>query len=221
MMRVIEGHKGCCEYTTHFSGLAGHGSGPDRGVNAVEYAARYRRSPAGTEGHAARPRPGDSRFDPPWTTINTGALSAGVAHNVIASTAQLEWEMRPVQQSDSHLVKDDLHNYCTDMLLPAMRAVYPEAEITTETIGEVEGLIPAEVSEARDIMMELTGANGADVVPFGTEAGIFQTMGCRPSCAVPARSSRRTRRMNIVTLDQMQQCLTMLDRLSTSCGMKP
>ena len=27
-MRVIEGHKGCCEYTTRFEGLEGHGSSP-------------------------------------------------------------------------------------------------------------------------------------------------------------------------------------------------
>lgn len=40
MMRVIEGHKGCYEYSTHFTGLEGHGSGPDLGVNAVEYASR-------------------------------------------------------------------------------------------------------------------------------------------------------------------------------------
>ncbi len=40
-MRIIEGHKGCYEYSTEFHGLEGHGSSPDRGVNAVEYAARY------------------------------------------------------------------------------------------------------------------------------------------------------------------------------------
>ena len=31
MMRIIEGHKGCYEYTTHFHGLAGHGSSLTRG----------------------------------------------------------------------------------------------------------------------------------------------------------------------------------------------
>ena len=41
MMRVIEGHKGCYEYTTEFTGLEGHGSQPARGGNAVEYATRY------------------------------------------------------------------------------------------------------------------------------------------------------------------------------------
>ncbi|MCG6859423.1 MAG: M20/M25/M40 family metallo-hydrolase, partial [Salaquimonas sp.] len=40
-MGIIEGHKGCYEYTTEFTGLEGHGSQPDLGVNAVEYAVRY------------------------------------------------------------------------------------------------------------------------------------------------------------------------------------
>ena len=39
-MRIIEGHKGCCEYTARFHGLEGHGSNPDRGVNAVAYAVK-------------------------------------------------------------------------------------------------------------------------------------------------------------------------------------
>ena len=30
-MRLIEGHKGCCEYSTHFVGREGHGSLPDQG----------------------------------------------------------------------------------------------------------------------------------------------------------------------------------------------
>ena len=30
-MRIIEGHKGCFEYSTHFTGLEGHGSAPDMG----------------------------------------------------------------------------------------------------------------------------------------------------------------------------------------------
>ena len=214
MMRVIEGHKGCCEYTTRFSGLAGHGSGPDKGVNAVEYAALFVARLLALKDTLRSRAPGHSRFDPPWTTINTGALVGGVAHNVIPSAAQVDWEMRPVQPSDFALVKDDLHHYCADVLLPAMRAVHPEAEITTETIGEVEGLIPAEVSEARDIMMELTGANGADVVPFGTEAGIFQSMGMSAILCGPGSIEQAHKADEFVTMDQMTQCLEMLDRLS-------
>lgn len=40
-MKPITAHKGYNEYVTYFTGLSGHASNPERGVNAVEYAIRY------------------------------------------------------------------------------------------------------------------------------------------------------------------------------------
>ncbi len=213
-MRIIEGHKGCYEYSTHFHGLAGHGSSPDHGVNAVEYAARYINRLLELKDDLRARAPADSRFEPPWTTISTGALHGGVAHNVIASTAQLDWEMRPVQPSDAHFVKGELREYCQDVLLPAMRAVHPDADIETEVIGEIQGLTPASESEAKDILMELTGANGADVVAFGTEAGIFQDYGLSAVVCGPGSIEQAHKADEYVELSQLSQCLEMLERLA-------
>ena len=212
-MRIIEGHKGCYEYTTHFCGMAGHGSSPDKGVNAVEYAVRYVNRLLELKDDLRARAPAGSRFDPPWTTINTGSLKGGVAHNVIASNATLEWEMRPVQAADAQFVKDDLRQYCETVLLPAMRTICPDAEITTEVIGEVEGLEPADLNEAKDILMELTGANTADVVPFGTEAGIFQSYGMSAVVCGPGSIDQAHKPDEYVSLDQLQQCIDMLGRL--------
>ncbi len=213
-MTIIEGHKGCCEYETHFRGLAGHGSTPDRGVNAVEYAVRYvmRLLEIGEELKCRAPA--DSRFDPPWTTINTGALNGGVAQNVIAENASVAWEFRPVQSSDFHYVKAEIEDYAEKVLLPAMKTVSPDAAITTEVIGEVAGLQPASVNEARDIVMELTGGNSSDVVPFGTEAGIFATLGMSAVVCGPGSIKQAHKADEFVTLDQLDTCLAMFDRLA-------
>jgi acetylornithine deacetylase len=213
-MRVIEGHKGCYEYSTHFHGLEGHGSSPDLGVNAVDYAVRYvgRLLELKTDLRGLAP-PG-SRFEPPWTTVNIGALTGGVAHNVIASRAQVDWEMRPVQASDAEYVKKSLHSYCEHTLLPAMRAVWPDARIETEVIGEVDGLIPAEENEAKRIVAELTGANGADLVPFGTEAGIFQALGMDVVVCGPGSIDQAHKADEYLEIDQLEQCLSMLERLA-------
>ncbi len=213
-MRIIEGHKGCYEYTTHFHGLEGHGSAPERGVNAVEYAVRYVNRLLALKENLRLMAPDDSRFDPRWTTVNVGALNGGVAHNVIASKAHVDWEMRPVQKSDADYVKSNLRGYCDNDLLPAMRAVFPEASIETEVIGEVEGLIPVDDNEARKIVSELTGANGADLVPFGTEAGIFQSLGMDVVVCGPGSINQAHKADEYVSLDQMAQCLTMLERLA-------
>ncbi len=214
-MRIIEGHKGCCEYTVSFQGLEGHGSDPDAGVNAVEYAVAYISRLIALREDLISLAPEQSRFQPPWTTINIGRLSGGVAHNVIASRAELEWEMRPVQAGDADFVKTALRDYVDGELLPKMRAVHPQAEIVTEVIGEVAGLEPMEANAARDLVSALTGANGADVVPFGTEAGLFQEIGMDVVVCGPGSIEQAHKADEFVSLDQMDQCLTMLKGLLT------
>ena len=212
-MRIIEGHKGCYEYTTHFHGLEGHGSSPERGVNAVEYAVRYVNYLLQVKENLRNMSPAGSRFDPPWSTVNVGAFNGGVAHNVIASKARVDWEMRPVQKTDADYVKASLLGYCENDLLPAMRAIFPDARIETQTIGEVEGLIPSDVNEARRIVTELTGRQDADVVPFGTEAGIFQAMGMDVVLCGPGSIAQAHKADEFVAIDQIKKCLTMLERL--------
>ncbi|MCD9148832.1 acetylornithine deacetylase [Pseudophaeobacter flagellatus] len=212
-MRVIEGHKGCYEYSTHFHGLPGHGSAPDLGVNAVEYAVRYVSELLQLKQRLRGMAPVVSHFDPPWTTVNVGAMQGGVAHNVIAPKAQVDWEMRPVCARDADLVKTELRRLCEEELLPEMRQIYPEADITVETIGEVAGLEPMAENEARRIMSELTGANGADLVAFGTEAGIFQALGMDVVVCGPGSINQAHKADEYLSLDQLDQCLSVLKRL--------
>ena len=213
-MRIVEGHKGCYEYTTHFHGLEGHGSDPDRGVNAVEYAVRYVTQLLELKNALRSKAPANSRFEPPWTTINVGAFNGGQVHNVIAPKAQIDWEMRPVQASDAAFVKQSLQHYCDDVLLPEMRRVFPQAEIETQTMGEVDGLEPADENAARQIVAELTGANGADLVPFGTEAGIFQKIGMDVVVCGPGSIAQAHKADEYLSSDQLVKCLEMLDKLA-------
>ena len=212
-MRIVEGHKGCFEYTTHFTGLEGHGSGPDRGVNAAEYAVRYVSRLLDLKEALKARAPRDGRFEPPWTTINTGVLQGGHARNVIPGKARVEWEMRPVQAGDADFVKADLAHFCEHTLLPAMRAVSPGADIVTETIAEVDGLVPADENEAKAIVMELTGANGAGLVPFGTEAGIFQALGISAVICGPGSIDQAHKPDEYLAIEQLEDCLAMLERL--------
>jgi len=213
MMQIVEGHKGCCEYTTTFQGLAGHGSMPTKGVNAVEYAVRYVAKLMALAEDLKDRAPVNGRFYPPWTTINTGSLIGGSAHNVIPETASVDWEFRPVQSSDFDFVTEEIELYANTVLLPAMKSVNPQSTITTEIIGEVAGLEPASVNEARDIVMELTGSNHAEVVPFGTEAGIFSNLGMSAVLCGPGSIEQAHKADEFVTIDQLAKCLEMLDGL--------
>lgn len=213
-MRIIEGHKGCHEYSTRFQGLEGHGSAPDLGVNAVEYAARYVSRLLELKAKLTTMAPETSRFEPLWTTVNVGVIHGGSVHNVIAPKAQVDWEMRPVQASDATFVKEALKAYCEDELLPAMRKVYPDAQIDTEVVGEVAGLIPEDDNEARKLLMELTGATGAYLARFGTEAGFFQSMGMDVVVCGPGSIEQAHKADEYIAPDQLVDCLQLLDNLN-------
>jgi acetylornithine deacetylase len=212
-MRVIEGHKGCYEYTTEFTGMEGHGSQPDRGVNAIEYAARYISRLLDLRERLKERAPANSRFDPPWTTVQVGAISGGTVRNVIAGSCAVEWELRPVTGDDAAWVKNDLATYVDNALLPAMRAVSPDCGIVTRTIGEVEGLQVVDESEARDIVCELTGCDHTDVVSFGTEAGLFQAAGISSIICGPGSIAQAHKPDEFIEIGQLAACLEMLDKL--------
>ena len=212
-MQIIEGHKGCYEYTTQIRGLEGHGSLPDAGVNAVESAVRIIHELLET-GETLRQRaPVDSRFTPPWTTVSVGKIEGGIARNIIAKDCTFEWEIRPVQRSDSDLVWDRLHTLIDGSLLPEMQKRYEGAYIRTETAGEVDGLEPMSDSEATALVRELTGGNTTDVVSFGTEAGLFQNAGISTVVCGPGYIDQAHRPDEFVDVEQLNACLRMIERL--------
>jgi acetylornithine deacetylase len=212
-MRIIEGHKGMCEYTTRFTGLAGHGSQPDLGVSAVEYAVRYVARLLELREDLKGRAPTGSRFEPPWSTLQIGRLSGGIAHNVIADHCEVDWEFRPVTDADTDFLKREVRSYVEGTLLPAMRAVHPEASIETEVIGEVVGFEPMPESEACALVAELTGGNTRDVVSFGTEAGLFQKQGISTVICGPGSIAQAHKADEFVAVEQLGQCLEMIGRL--------
>ena len=212
-MRIIEGHKGTYEYTTEFTGLEGHASNPDAGINAVEFASRFISKLLETAEVMRHRAPADSRFDPPHTTLQCGVIHGGIARNVIPRHCALEWEMRPVNRADADLAKEILRDYVDRELLPRMHAVDLKAGIVTHTIGEIEGLEPMLDSEAVALVSELTGANAAEVVAFGTEAGLFQAAGIHTVVCGPGSIAQAHKPDEFVSLEQLQQCATMIERL--------
>jgi acetylornithine deacetylase len=213
MMRLVEGHKGMCEYTTRFTGLAGHGSDPDRGVSAVEYAVRYVTRLLSLREELKARAPESSPFEPPWTTLQVGAIHGGSSHNVIAEHCEVAWELRPVVPEDRPYVRGEMDAFVGKELLPAMRAVHPWADVVTEVIGEVADLEVMPESEAAELVRALTGQEGGETVAFGTEAGIFQDHGISTVVCGPGSIQQAHKPDEYIALSQLDECLRMLEGL--------
>ncbi len=209
-MKAIQAHKGCSEYSTHFTGLAGHGSAPDKGVNAVEYATRFINKLMELREELKKREPKDSVFTPPYTTLQIGRIKGGLARNVIADQCVVDWELRPVVPEDGEFVNKNIEAYVKNILLPEMRKVYPKANIEKEIIGEIIGFNKEEKSDAINLVCNLTGDNSRDVVSFGTEAGLFQELGISTVVCGPGSIEQAHKIDEYVSFEQLKLCLKML-----------
>ncbi len=213
-MRIIEGHKGCCEYSTEFTGVEGHSSLPHQAVNALEYASRFVAHLMEVRAQLPEMAPENSKFDPPFSTSSICGLHSGVAHNVIPNKALVEWEMRVIQQSDHTYLREAMQDFVDTVLLPEMKAKSPKASIEEVVCTEVVGLEPEEDNEAVKMIRELTGRNSTDVVSFGTEAGLYQAAGVSAALCGPGSIEQAHRPDEYVEIAQLGECLKMLDRLA-------
>ena len=115
-MKIIDAHKGCYEYTTYFEGLAGHSSQPDKGVSAVEFAARYVNKLLELKEKLKERQLKDSIFDPPYSTLQVGGIFGGIAHNVIADKCHVNWETRPLVKEDGIFLNKEKDKFTKENL---------------------------------------------------------------------------------------------------------
>jgi acetylornithine deacetylase len=215
-MKIIDAHKGCYEYTTHFEGLAGHGSAPDKGVNAVEYATKYINKLLELRDVLKNRVPKDSVFTPPYTTLQIGGISGGIARNVIADKCTVDWELRPVIKEDGEFINLEIDKFAKEKLLPEMIKIYPKSLIKKEIIGEIIGFERDLESDACQLVSSLTGDNSREVVSFGTEAGLFQEIGISTVVCGPGSIEQAHKVDEYIILDELKKCLVLLEGIKNS-----
>ena len=214
-MKIIDSHKGCYEYTTYFEGLAGHSSQPQKGVSAVEYAARYVNKLVELRKKLKEREPKNSIFDPPYSTLQVGGIFGGIAHNVIADKCHVNWETRPVIKEDAIFLNSEIDKYTNETLLPEMKKVHANSSIKKEIIGEIIGFNRLEKSEACEFVSSITGDNSREVVSFGTEAGLFQEIGISTVVCGPGSIDQAHKIDEFIQLNELKKCLQFLEGVKT------
>ena len=210
-MKIIDAHKGCYEYTTYFEGLAGHSSEPDKGVSAVEFAARYVNKLLELKTKLKERQLKDSIFDPPYSTLQVGGIFGGIAHNVIADKCHVNWETRPVIKEDGIFLNKEIDKFTNETLLPEMKKIYPKSSIKKHIIGEITGFDRISNSEACEFVSSITGDNSREVVSFGTEAGLFQEIGISTVVCGPGSIKQAHKIDEFIKLSEIKKCISFLD----------
>jgi len=177
-MGIITGHKGGTGYRVHVKGFEVYSSLLPEGVSAIMEAARLIQwMNAQNEANAGKTvTPLAAGFRPNYTTLHSGMIAGGTAHNITAADCRFVMEFRVVPGESVDAWAQALEDEAA-RLGAAMRAVRPEAGVHLERFFAVPPLVPEVAGAAEALVRRLTGQNGAGVVSYGTEAGQFQAAG--------------------------------------------
>ncbi|SNY92995.1 acetylornithine deacetylase [Cohaesibacter sp. ES.047] len=213
-MILVSGHKAGLELRTEFTGFAAHASDPRKGVNAVEFAARFINKIIEIANRCSIAPYHDSPFEPPYTTFNIGTLNGGVARNITANACALDWELRPMPGEDGQVILAELQYFVDSELLPLMRAVYPDASVKTAVEADVPGLSADESSPAVQFIRSVTGLNSSEVVSFGTDAGHFDRVGISTIVFGPGSIEQAHKPDEYIELSEISNCLTFMQQVA-------
>ena len=155
--------------------------------------------------------PKDSVFTPPYTTLQIGGISGGIARNVIADKCKVDWELRPVVKEDGEFVNSEMDKFVNEKLLPEMKKIYPKSSVKKEIIGEIVGFNKEEKSDACEFISNITGDNSRNPVSFGTEAGLFQEIGISVVVCGPGSIEQAHQVNEFILVEQIKKCLLMLE----------
>ena len=95
-----------------------------------------------------------------------------------------------------------------------MREISSDSEVKTKVLGEVECLMRTEQNEVRDLVVDLTDRPRAEVVSFGTEAGILQQqLGLSSVVCGPGAIAQAHQADEFICVNQLSDCLVLLSQL--------
>ena len=210
-MEIVNSHKGVMGFKTSLTGLEGHSSAPEKGLNTIIFASKlinYINLLYEEEKLIE-----NLIFDPPYTTVHVGTIQGGSALNIIPKKCSFLWEYRYLPEQDSNKILNKFNSYAMGTLLPEMKSIYDEANILTTQIAHVPPLKSTGNLKIENLIMKLAKSNTIKTVSYGTEGGIFQKKDIPTVVCGPGNIEQAHKANEFIELSEIDKCEKFLSQL--------
>ncbi len=215
-MQVVVAHKGVNLFTCRVHGKASHSSLTPSGCNAIEYAARLICRIRDIADAMKAKGPYDEFFDVPFSTMTTNQIKGGIAVNTIPSLCEFNYEFRNLPGVPSEEIQSQVERYVREELQPRMQAEYDGARIEITMGASAPGLESSEDAAITQLVRALTTDRATRKVAYGTEAGLFHSVGIPTVVCGPGDIQQAHRANEFIELSQLADCEKFLRRLGQS-----
>jgi acetylornithine deacetylase len=212
-MKVVNAHKSAVTFATEVTGHEAHSSLTHHGVNAILVAGELLSEINRIREELIAKGDPTQRFDPPYSTVHVGVIEGGTAKNIIPRRCAFQWETRLLPTADPEHVPHRFETFARS-LEPAMKAIAPEAGISTETVNHVPGLAPERESPAEHLALHLANANSTHAVSYCTEAGLFQQIGIPAVICGPGSIEQAHKPDEYIDISELRKCEAFMGKLS-------
>jgi len=215
-LKPVLGHKGKLAMRCDVHGHPCHSAYAPLGVNAIEYAAELIGELGRIGQQLKAPEHHDARFDPPYSTVQTGVISGGKALNIVPADCRFDFEIRALPSQDPTQVVQQLQAYAEQQVLPRMRAVSEHSAIRFSELSAYPGLATDAQSQAAELIAAFCGSREYGTVAFGTEGGLFDAAGIPTVVCGPGSMDQGHKPDEFVSRAQLDACDAMLQRMLAS-----
>lgn len=214
MMTPVVGQKGICVLKTTVLGSAGHSSRIKSEVSAIHVAAKLVVWLENKMNELFESGQTDDRFKPNHTSIHVGQFNGGIAPNVISDKCTFYWDVRIIPKSNLQSILNDFDVYCKE-LEKELQTKFAGARIITEE--DHPPVPPLDTPEHLDIVpfiKKISNCDKLETVAYAAEAGQFALAGFEAVICGPGDIAQAHRANEFIAIDQVKQCLEMMERLA-------
>ena len=219
LMQSIVGHKGKQTYRVDFTGFSCHSAYLDDGVNAVEHAAKLILFIQQMNQKLVERGYTDSGYSVDHSTFQTGVIKGGTVINIVPRNCEFVFEVRHLPQHDVKAMIKEITDYAYQEVLPVMRKVNDECDISFTNLSAYPGMHTQVGSECAELVSSLTShACAGEKVSFGTEGGLFQEH-LDMDCVVcgPGSIEQAHKPNEFIHRTQLVECDGFLEKLVNAC----
>lgn len=212
-MRVVDAHKGPVRWTVDVRGRAAHSSMAHLGANAIATAGALIGELGRIEDELKR-WPPDTRFEPPYPTLQVTLIEGGNATNIVPVSCSFTFDIRTMPGLAPRTIEDRLRAFAETQCLPQMRQVAPEADIVITQANNVPPFHADPNEGVVALALQLTGQNQTFAVSYATEAGLFQAAGAPSVVCGPGDIAQAHTANEWIAASELDACMVFLNKLA-------
>lgn len=216
-MQVITAHKAKYSYRVTVRGKSAHSSLAPHGVNAIDIAAELIVKIRSIARRMETEGPWDALYDVGFSTAHTGTIAGGTVLNIVPEKCIFQFEFRMLPGVDHVPYEREIIDLART-LKATMQAKDPATGIDIALTNGFPGFDTQADSDVSRLAMRFAGRNDHGKVAYGTEAGLFASLGGIPSVVVGPGSIEQAHKPDeFIEVSELAKCGVFLDRLITDC----